>query len=167
MLLIFCKYLNTQPTTKNIAMANFNPHAARMNREILAVILIAFVIGIIFIVPTPTGFIPTNKAKLSIGIGEKATLPVSTANQPPVANAGVDKVCTVGYACSLDGSMSYDSDGKINLYLWAFGDAYFGTGQKVSHVYKTPGTYTVVLKVMDNKGASSFDSATVTVKWNP
>jgi parallel beta-helix repeat protein len=42
-----------------------------------------------------------------------------TDNQPPVADAGPDQNVTYGDLVILDGSGSYDPDGKIKLYQWS------------------------------------------------
>lgn len=81
------------------------------------------------------------------------------ANQPPVA-AFTSTVSNL--SVSLDGSTSKDPDGTIASYAWNYGDGTTGTGVKPSHVYATAGTYQVVLKVTDNKGATNSVTKPVT-----
>ncbi len=56
---------------------------------------------------------------------------------------------------SFDASSSYDPDGSIRSYRWAFGDGSSGAGRFVSHLYSAPGTYTVRLTVEDERQAAS------------
>jgi PKD repeat protein len=99
---------------------------------------------------------------------------VETANVPPVAifvyspvspiNAGQTQVV-------FNASGSTDSDGSIASYTWDFGDT---TAQQttqaasITHVFPKTSrcvdiTYTVLLTVTDNKGATNSASNTVTV----
>ena len=77
-------------------------------------------------------------------------------NQPPVAVATTTTPTsgpaplTVGF----DGSGSYDPDGSIASYDWAFGDGTTGSGPKPSHQYAA-GVYDATLKVTDLQGKSS------------
>lgn len=81
------------------------------------------------------------------------------SNNPPQANAGANKTSKVGQSVSFNGSSSTDSDGTIISYAWAFGDGGSSAGSTVSHVYSSPGTYTVSLTVTDNNGATNTDTA--------
>ena len=89
------------------------------------------------------------------------TLTVATtpSNSLPQANAGANKTSKVGQSVSFNGSSSTDSDGTIISYAWAFGDGGSSAGSIVSHVYSSPGTYTVSLTVTDNSGATNTDTA--------
>ena len=89
---------------------------------------------------------------------------VTAPNQPPVAN--FTSSCT-GLACNFT-STSTDPDGTIASYHWTFGDGTSSTAQNPLHVYAAGGTYTVTLRVTDNKGAvSAPTSKTVTVNALP
>jgi PKD repeat protein len=91
-------------------------------------------------------------------------------NTPPVAVAGPDLETFYGGAYDaviFDGTRSFDPDGDPLTYHWDFGDGTIGTGPKVSHVYKNPGTFTARLRVSDgtNTGCKeSMDELKVTVK---
>ncbi len=82
-----------------------------------------------------------------------------TVNAPPVAS--FTTACS-GVTCNFNGSASSDPDGTITSYAWVFGDGTTGSGATVSHTY-TAGTYTVTLTVVDNGGAVSTQSKSVTV----
>jgi len=79
-------------------------------------------------------------------------------NQPPTAFAGGPYSGIVGTPIALDGSGSKDPDGTIASYVWDFGDGSTGSGDKVMHTYGAPGSYQVVLTVVDDQGASASDA---------
>jgi large repetitive protein len=69
-----------------------------------------------------------------------------------------------------DASKSYHSDGILKEYKWNFGDGSAGEGKVVSHNYKLPGTYRIILKVTDERGASnstSFDTSKIIINKRP
>ncbi len=82
---------------------------------------------------------------------DRASL-VVRINEPPVADAGLDKVSCAGSNVVFDGASSYDGKGGLLKYNWGFGDGTTGTGLNPTKVYKTGGTYSVKLKVEDNTG---------------
>ena len=88
-------------------------------------------------------------------------------NNPPEADAGMDKTALVGEEVTLDGSGSYDLDGTITAYDWTFGDGTTGTGEITTHSYSTTGTYTATLTVTDDDGATDTDIAQVIVTEAP
>ncbi|MCS6937147.1 MAG: PKD domain-containing protein [Candidatus Bipolaricaulota bacterium] len=58
-----------------------------------------------------------------------------------------------------------DPDGKVASLSWSFGDGQFSDEPHPTHVYTEPGTYDVVLTVVDDRGAVAQDtSITVEVK---
>ena len=91
------------------------------------------------------------------------TATVTVANRAPTADAGPDRTVVEDTTVTFDGSGSSDLDGSIVRYDWYFGDGGTGTGVSASHVYPAPGTFTVMLTVTDNNGASNSDTAVVTV----
>lgn len=89
------------------------------------------------------------------------TPPPEQTNQPPVASFSAT---TNGLQVSFDASGSADSDGAVSAYLWDFGDGGSGAGQQVSHAYADSGTYTVILTITDDDGATAQMSLGVTVE---
>ena len=60
-----------------------------------------------------------------------------------------------------DGSNSTDADGAVNAFSWNFGDGSSGGGERPTHVFERPGTYTVTLTITgDARGAcGALDTA--------
>ncbi|WP_431030830.1 PKD domain-containing protein [Plantibacter sp. RU18] len=68
---------------------------------------------------------------------------------------------------SFDGSASTDPDGTVVSYGWVFGDGTAGTGVTAQHTYAAAGTFSVVLTVTDNRGATATTTRTITVASAP
>jgi parallel beta-helix repeat protein len=84
-------------------------------------------------------------------------------NYPPIADAGHDLTAWVGETVFFNGSGCYDLDGTIVSYEWTFGDGNISQLQNPTNTYTTAGTYTVMLTITDDEGASDNDTAIVTV----
>ena len=87
----------------------------------------------------------------------------SAVNQPPIAQAGGPYAGSVGAPIAMTSVGSSDADGNIVAYAWSFGDGTTASGAVVSKAYAAAGTFTVMLTVTDNAGATATDQATVTV----
>jgi hypothetical protein len=82
----------------------------------------------------------------------------------PIADASrSEKSGFVGSMLFFDGSLSYDSDGYLTMWLWNFGDGVNGTGERIKHVYQSVGKYLVSLTVTDDDGATSTDTINVEI----
>ncbi len=93
--------------------------------------------------------------------------PATPANTPPVANIDTGGV-TTGLApltITFDATGSVDTDGTIVNYYWDFGDSHTQNGDVVSHTF-APGTWTVQLKVTDDKGAIGTTATTIVATNN-
>lgn len=91
-------------------------------------------------------------------------------NDPPVPEAGADKLVAIGQTVTFDGAASRDNDGRIIGYAWDFGDGATAAGQVVAHTYAAPGDYTVTLTVTDDsttRTASQSDTLSVRVNAAP
>lgn len=92
----------------------------------------------------------------------------------PVANAGADFSAFVGETVYLDGTASSgyvtvsQTDGSWST-RWATGDSNYDIQNivKGTHIYQSAGVYTATLTVKDASGASSTDTAIVTVTAVP
>lgn len=92
---------------------------------------------------------------------------IPVPNVLPVANIQLNANHGIApFEVILDASLSSDADGNITLYSWQFGDGISATGVTTSHIYDTPGTYTAVLTVTDNVGASDTEQLQVEVISN-
>jgi hypothetical protein len=125
----------------------------------------------VVVVETASGGSPTvvgtwgEEWKFSYGTGTPTQGPTTTTspeppNQAPVARFGYE--CS-GLKCDFDGGASFDPDGSIVSHSWDFGDGEGGSGQTTGHRFKNAGTYTVVLTVTDNRGATDGESRNVKV----
>jgi PKD repeat protein len=110
----------------------------------------------------------TATLKVTDNGGLTATKSVVITVSAPTTNLAPRAVATAtptsGYApltVTLNGAGSNDSDGSIASYQWTFGDGATGTGASVSHVYQSTGTYTAVLTVRDNLGATGSTSVSI------
>jgi PKD repeat protein len=102
------------------------------------------------------------------GASSSASVNVTVRNQLPVAmSTGVNASAYVGDPLIFDGSKSSDSDGRIVVFGWDFGDGSTGNGTLVKHAFAQVGTYSVKLTVTDDSGGSSFTSMNVTIIKKP
>ena len=90
----------------------------------------------------------------------QTTSPPGPTNMPPNADAGGPYTALLNETISFDGSQSTDLDGSIVTYYWNFGDGYTEMGVSPIHYYANVGTYTVILTVTDDKGATDTDTTT-------
>jgi PKD repeat protein len=113
----------------------------------------------------------TYTATLTVTDNRGATGVVSqtiTVNRPPNQSptANLTATPTTGSAPLLvqfSSTGSTDPDGAVTGYLWNFGNGTTSTSPNPSATYTTAGTYTVVLTITDNDGASAVRSTTIVV----
>lgn len=78
-------------------------------------------------------------------------------NGPPEIFADVPETITIGAANEMaifDASKSYDPNGDLVRITWSFGDGQTAFGKKVQHQYQKPGTYSVKVTIIDDKGTN-------------
>ena len=105
------------------------------------------------------------------GLTGTASVAVSVAEapaQPPVASFVADpSTGVVPLTVSFSASASADPSGAITAYAWSYGDGSTGAGVATTHTYASPGSYTAVLTVTDNRGAAGSKSAVITGLADP
>jgi PKD repeat protein len=112
----------------------------------------------------PVTLTVTDNRGAVVSATQSVTITAPPANVAPTAaftNTAVD------LAASFDASTSSDADGSVASYAWAFGDGTTGTGATTSHSYAAAGTFSVVLTVTDNAGATGTVTKSVTVTAPP
>ena len=99
---------------------------------------------------------------------DRATIVVAPGtNAPPVADAGADRHARVGERLIFDGSASWDPDGQILAYHWAFEQDRGASGPVVTYAFQRPGRYAVRLTVEDDhvgQAAAADDTVVVVVE---
>ncbi len=100
----------------------------------------------------------TNSATRSV------TVTAAPPNNPPSA---LFTTTTTNLKLDVDGATSSDSDGTVTAWAWEFGDGTTASGKTASHIYGTPGTYSVKLTVTDNAGGTGSTTTAVTVAAAP
>ena len=84
-------------------------------------------------------------------------------NQPPVANAGLDRTIECDSTMvSLDGSNSTDADGDALTYEWFDGSVLLSNAVAPT-ISLANGSHTLTLRVIDSHGATSDDTVLVVV----
>jgi PKD repeat protein len=99
----------------------------------------------------------------AVPVGGKAPTQPTTPTPANTAPTAAFTATTDALTVSVDGAGSTDADGTVASHAWGFGDGTTGNGATASHTYTAAGTYTVVLTVTDDKGATARTQRTVTV----
>jgi len=97
--------------------------------------------------------------------GPPVVPPVITSNSP-VAVITMKTKGLVNESIVFSGVESYDNDGEILEYSWAFGDGTVGSTQTVNHVYTNPGNFTVSLMVTDDDGLTGDDEQAIKIMYD-
>jgi PKD repeat protein len=103
----------------------------------------------------------------SLGRTGTYTTGATVTNVAPTVSAGGPYAGTTGVAVAFSGTGSVPDATDVLTYTWSFGDGTTATGQNVSHVYATGGTFTVDLTVSDGDGGTTSASTTATVVSPP
>jgi PKD repeat protein len=83
---------------------------------------------------------------------------------PPTANfTWSPQIPKVGESVTFDASLSLPSYGIIVSYEWSLGDGGKATGEIVSHIYNSAGTYLVTLNITDAEGLWDIEQKQIQV----
>lgn len=85
---------------------------------------------------------------------------ITVANSRPAAS--IQFSCD-SVNCTFNATGSGDADGQIVSYAWQFGDGTLASGFTVPHTFAASGSYSVVLTVTDDLGATATATASVAV----
>jgi len=88
-------------------------------------------------------------------------------NMPPVAVVNGPYSGEEDSSISFSSAGSHDPDGNIVEYRWDFGDGQTSASADPSYTYSEPDTYTVTLRVTDDKGATNIATTSCTVEAAP
>ena len=114
--------------------------------------------------PSASGTSEPHNVSAVVQVDFGSTYLAAQDTQNPVANAGEDITAYVNAVTVLNGSVSTDNVGVVN-YFWTFTDGgpIFLTGENVTYVFTSTGSYDVTLNVSDAEGNWDTDIVTVTV----
>jgi len=108
------------------------------------------------------------------GLSDSVTTPVLVSE--PVDDTNLQPVAVISLSTDkghaplkvlLNATKSHDPDGEVTGYFWNFGDGTTGSGEHVVHTFSQPATYTITLKVTDNKGAVSQSTKVLVTVLSP
>ena len=122
--------------------------------------------------PAAGTYVPVLKVTDDRGASDTDNLTV-IVNAIPTVNAGVDITVIAGDQVDFL-AVAVDTDGTIRDYTWDFdydGATFVPTlvspTGTANHTYTVVGNHTVYVKVIDNHGATNFDTLIVTVNEDP
>jgi PKD repeat protein len=157
--MVISKYLSgTTPVTVNLA--NFSGSGTAQVYQLTSANAIARLADLGYSGSSLSFTAPAQSVTLLV-------LPKGASNQPPVAMASANPTSGVAPLVVLFSSAgSNDPDGSIVSYNWNFGDGANAAGASPAHTYSNAGTYTAVLTVTDNLGATGTSSLAISVNSN-
>lgn len=159
--MVINKYLSGT-TPVSLALSNFAPSGAAQLYQLTSANAITRLADL-----TPSG----NTASFTAPAQSITLLvfPAGAANTPPVASASASPSSgTAPLNVAFSSAGSNDPDGSISAYSWSFGDGSAASSSpSPAHIYQTAGTYTAVLTVTDNRGATATAQTSVVVSANP
>ena len=97
-----------------------------------------------------------------VGTAE-VTVVVGDPSGPPTVEAAATPVSGVAPLEVRFTSVARDPEGHAVSTVWNFGDGQQAGGPDITHIYRTPGTYTATVTVTDPDGLTGTDSVQITV----
>ena len=120
--------------------------------------------------PSATPYTVTLTVTDDSGDSDQATVSIFSApNVVPTAVANSDVAAgNAPLTVAFSSAGSVDPDGSIASYSWDFGDGSpVSTDANPTHTYTVDGSYSAVLTVTDDEGATNSAAVTITVAPNP
>jgi len=160
--MVINKYLSGN-TPVSIALNNFAGNGTAQVYQLTSSNAITRLTDLSFSGSTPAFTAPPQSITLLV-------LPAGTANNiPPMAAASANPTSGIApLTVNFSSAGSNDPDGTIASYSWNFGD---GTAPSSiaspSHVYQNAGSFTAVLTVTDNHGATGTANVAISATANP
>ena len=160
-IMVISKYLSGT-TQVSIALSNFSASGTAQVYQLTSSNAITRMSDLSFGGSTVSFTAPAQSITLLV-------LPNGTPNAPPQAVAsGTPTSGIAPLTVNFSSAGSNDPDGSIASYSWNFGDgSALSTVPSPSHVYSSPGTFTAVLTVTDNRGATGSAQVVTTVSPDP
>ena len=159
--MVISKYLSgTTPVA--ISMNNFSSNGAALVYQLTAANVITRLSDLSFTASMVNFTAPAQSITLLV-------IPTGTPNTPPIAIASGSPLSGITpLTVNFSSTGSYDSDGSIAGYSWNFGDgSAVSSSPAPSHLYQNAGSFTAVLTVTDNRGATSTAQVAITVSPDP
>lgn len=113
----------------------------------------------------PTGSRIVNVTNVA-GSASASVLTVIKNKAPKAVFSATPSAGSLKVPIEFDASSSDDNDGQLRQYQWDFGDGSNDGGKKVSHLFKTKGTFTVTLTVKDDDQAYSIATKDIEILDN-
>jgi hypothetical protein len=98
-----------------------------------------------------------------VSVSDTLTVEAFIPNQPPLANAGVNRSVEVNHSVRLTGSGS-DSDGNIVAYEWKEGNNVLADTAAFTYIPTALGGHTLTFTVTDDDGLQHSDTVVVTAR---
>jgi PKD repeat protein len=125
----------------------------------------------VYVYEVPGDYVATLTVTDNQGATSTSTVTIRVAgrpNAPPTAAADASpRSGSAPLAVTFSSAGSRDADGSIVGWTWNFGNGVTSSAPNPVHTYTVPGTYTAMLTVTDNAGATSTQAVTITVSAPP
>jgi len=96
------------------------------------------------------------------GVYGISTVSVTVGNREPIVGF-TDLTVMTGETAYMNSSYCYDRDGYIASYVWNLGEGLVYTTANATHVWGSPGVYTIKLTIWDDDGDTNETTFNVTV----